>query len=132
MKDSCIGSYGVIGVVMILQIKFLALVAIPVDSIALILVAGHSLSRFAAITFLVIHEYVRANEDSKVKAVAKKLSLSDLFMGGIFAALPLLLLPSFYCLLVFITILLTKIYLGQLFSRKSGVILGIVWVRLNN
>jgi adenosylcobinamide-GDP ribazoletransferase len=120
MKDSCVGSYGVIGVVMILQIKFLALVAIPVDSIAYILVVGHSLSRFTAITFLVTHEYVRANEDSKVKAVAKKLSLSDLFMGGIFAALPLWLLPSFYCLLVLIPMLLTKIYLGQLFSRKIG------------
>jgi adenosylcobinamide-GDP ribazoletransferase len=120
MKDSCIGSYGVIGVVMILQIKWLALVTLPVESIAIILVAGHSLSRFVAMTFLVTHKYVQVNEDSKVKAVATTLSLPDLIMGGVFAAVPLLLLPSSYCLLVLVPIFLTKIYLGRLFSQKIG------------
>lgn len=121
MKDSCIGSYGVIGVVMILQIKLLALVALPINSIAIILVTGHSLSRFVAITFLATHKYVRVNEDSKAKPVAAKtLSLPDLIIGSVFAAIPLLLLPSFYCLLVLIPIFLTKIYLGQWFSHKIG------------
>ena len=53
MKDSRVGAFGVIGLVMVLLIKYVSLISIPVQSktiIPLVIISAHSLSRFFAIT----------------------------------------------------------------------------------
>jgi len=120
MKDSRLGTYGVTGITLILLLKFSALQAIPAEMVPIILIAGHSLSRFATSTIIFTHDYVRDNDNSKVKPVAKQLSRQGLIIAGIFGIAPLLLLPSYYCLLAIIPVFLTTIYLAHFFTKKIG------------
>ncbi len=120
MKDSRVGAYGVIGMNLILLLKFAALEAMPIDMVPVVLLAGHSLSRFAASTIIFTGYYVRDNEDSKAKPVAKQLSIKQLIVAGCFGLAPLLLLPSYYCLLALIPVWLMTHYLAHFFTQRIG------------
>jgi adenosylcobinamide-GDP ribazoletransferase len=120
MKDSRVGAYGVIGMTLILLLKFAAIQAMPIDMVPVVLLAGHSLSRFATSTIIFTHDYVRDNEDSKAKPVAKKLSVKQFIVAGCFGFAPLLLLPSYYCLLAIIPVWLMTRYLAHFFTQRIG------------
>jgi len=122
MKDSRVGAYGVIGMILILLLKYSTLKAmqIEIEIIPLVLLSGHSISRFAASTLIFTLDYVRDDENSKVKPVAKKLSLKELTVAGFFGIAPLLLLPSYYSLLAIIPVFLMTTYLAHFFTKKIG------------
>jgi adenosylcobinamide-GDP ribazoletransferase len=120
MKDSRVGTYAVIGISLILLLKFSALQAIPIDMIPFILVAGHSISRFASSIIIFKYHYARENENSKAKPVAKKLSIKHFIIAGFFGIAPLLLLPSYNCLFAIMAIFLMTIYLGYFFTQRIG------------
>jgi adenosylcobinamide-GDP ribazoletransferase len=129
MKDSRLGTYGAAGLGLILALKFLALksvAATPMSSLHSIvsLLVAHALSRATALTFIYTHEYARANEDSKAKPVAKKISLTELLIGLSFGILPLLAyafwLRNPWLLLVLLPLALTKAYLGNYFQKWIG------------
>lgn len=96
MKDSRLGTYGVIGIILLLGMKFYLLLLLasliqkqPVHLI-LLLVSAHSVSRFMAATFIFTHPYARDTADSKAKPVAQASNVSTLVIAGILALLPLL------------------------------------------
>ncbi len=120
MKDSRLGTYGVTGLTLILVLKFSTIQSLPIEIIPIILIAGHSLSRFATSIVLLISQYVRDNDDSKVKPVAKKLSRSAFIIAGFFGIAPLLALPSYACLLAIIPVVLMALYLTHFFNQKIG------------
>lgn len=78
MKDSAIGAYGAIGLVLLFLLKYMSLVTLAKDdslltnyhslfTLFLVFITGHSLSRLAAISIVFTHEYSR--EDAlRVKA----------------------------------------------------------------
>lgn len=120
MKDSRLGTYGVIGVILILAIKFSALREVSFHFIPITIIAGHSLSRFIATTLIYTHPYVRDTEDSKAKPAAKNISVSTLIFSGVFGIIPLF---FFNKPLIFITIIpcyLAKVYLGAKFKKWLG------------
>ncbi|MDO5969822.1 adenosylcobinamide-GDP ribazoletransferase [Flavivirga aquimarina] len=120
MKDSRLGTYGVIGVVLILAIKFSALREVSFHFIPITIIAGHSLSRFIATTLIYTHPYVRDTEDSKAKPAAKNISINMLIFSGVFGIIPLF---FFNKPLIFITIIpcyLAKVYLGIKFKKWLG------------
>jgi adenosylcobinamide-GDP ribazoletransferase len=130
MKDSRLGTYGVIGVVFILAMKFLALSAIndlpgiPTSVFLLILVSSHALSRFFAASFIFTHSYVRLSEDSKAKPVASNIRVSHLYLAGIFGFFPFVSVAIFsqsylFCLILLPLILLRQ-YLGYYFKKWIG------------
>lgn len=120
MKDSRVGSYAVIGISLILLLKFLALQAMPVEMVPFVLFAGHSISRLASCIIIFKYSYVRENEDSKAKPVAKNLSLKHFIIASIFGIVPSLLLPSYYYLLAIMAVFFMTIYLGYFFTQKIG------------
>ncbi len=147
MKDSRVGTYGVIGLLGILVLKVLLIQEIMLGILnqpivvfyrfcffsinwmlfthmAFIFLIAHSLSRFTAMTFIFSHTYVRENEDSKAKPVAKKLSKNKLLLAFLPAVLPLVaymyVLHSWLPALVFAPLLLAKWYLGRYFQRWIG------------
>lgn len=124
MKDSVVGAYGVAGMIFMLLSKFLMLweIAKIVDiwQVALVMLAGHTVSRFSAVTMIFSHSYVRENEDSKAKPVAKKLPLNNLFVAGIFGLSSLLLFQNLWCLLLIIPPMIAKTYLGYYFKKWIG------------
>ena len=92
MKDSRIGSYGVVALVMVLLIKFQTLTALEPGLITATLVAGHALSRFAAILLIAVQDYVR--EIGKAKPLAQKITPGECIIAAVFGLVPLVLLPT--------------------------------------
>ncbi|MDZ4815622.1 MAG: adenosylcobinamide-GDP ribazoletransferase [Verrucomicrobiota bacterium] len=118
MKDSRIGAYGTIGIVLILGIKVIALSEMPVHWIPLVLIAGHSMSRLAATFQIYLLTYVRENEDSKSKPIAKKMTLQELVFAVVTGFLPLFLMPSFAW--VILPMAVAWCVMSRIFVKKIG------------
>ena len=93
MKDSRVGSYGVVAMVLALLGKFTMLSALDDALIPLALLAGHALSRFCATLLLATMNYVREDALSKAKPLATRLAPGALLVAALFAVLPLFFLP---------------------------------------
>lgn len=87
MKDSRVGSYGVIALVLVLLTKFTALNYLSPFTLPMVLIAGHALSRFAAVLLMRVQVYVR--ETGKVKPLAQRVSGGELLLAGLFGLAPL-------------------------------------------
>tara|TARA_B100000809_G_scaffold249300_1_gene280428 strand:- start:29840 stop:30604 length:765 start_codon:yes stop_codon:yes gene_type:complete len=120
MKDSRLGTYGVVGLVFILVIKFLALYDIPKEYIVLTIISGHSISRFAATALIFTHPYVRDTNDSKSKPAADKMSLNSFMVNAFFGLLPLVLFQNPKIFFVLIPLGITKWWLSGFFKKWIG------------
>ncbi|MEA9412873.1 adenosylcobinamide-GDP ribazoletransferase [Flavobacterium sp. PL02] len=129
MKDSAIGAYGAIGVVLLFLLKFQLLSELvtietitsqqSVITILLLFIAGHSISRLAAISIVFTHEYSREDATSKSKPIAKSFSWKEVLGSFFFGLLPLLVLSYFQyqLLLVLIPVFLTRYFLARYFQK---------------
>ncbi|MEK6510474.1 adenosylcobinamide-GDP ribazoletransferase [Myroides odoratimimus] len=124
MKDSRIGAYGVIGIVLLLLLKFLALHNIAELSTSFLLVVmlnGHITSRFHAATAIYTHRYVRDTDDSKSKPMAnQKLSYSSLLFSLILAIIPYILFDNWLFIIAFFVSYIGKMYLTMYFKKHIG------------
>lgn len=97
MKDSRVGSYGAIGIAMMLFAKFTALgeiyAAFGPAKLAGALIAAHALSRFASTTLIHALDYVREDESSKSKPLAKRMGRGELLVAALFGIAPCALAP---------------------------------------
>lgn len=118
MKDSRIGTFGAIALLAVLAIKFLILYELPTLMLPVVLVAGHSISRFTAISFLATHEYSRYDDDtSRAANVVQKISPAEIITAGLFGILPLLWLGYKY-FLVLIPLFITRQIIGDGLNRN--------------
>ena len=125
MKDSRIGAYGTIGIILLLLLKFYSLLEIIAVSnlnfICFIITFSHSCCRFIAGTAIYTHQYVRDIDTSKVKPIAaKSLPYKDLLIGIIGFLVPLLLYPELKFLALIPIAYLSKIYLCWYFKKHIG------------
>lgn len=122
MKDSRLGTFGVSGLIFILALKFLALYHLQDLSINLIIViiSGHSISRFIATLLLYTHEYVRDIDSSKVKPTSQQMSTKSLIISGVFGVLPLLFFQKNIIFLALLPLLVTFLYMGHFFKKWIG------------
>ncbi len=120
MKDSRLGTYGVIGIIAVLALKFFALLQISSVTIPIVLISGHTVSRFIATTLIYTHPYVRDSGDSKAKPAAESLSIGLLIISGIFGCVPLLFFNTPYIFLTLIPSYLAKVFLGVKFKKWIG------------
>ena len=65
MKDSRIGAFGAIGLIVLMGLKWSALVALPGDAFWLIVVASHVVSRWCTIGLVRVMPYARAQGEGK-------------------------------------------------------------------
>jgi adenosylcobinamide-GDP ribazoletransferase len=120
MKDSQIGVYGALGLMLLMSLKISLLSTMPVMVIPLILFAGHSLSRFPPLLLMRTFDYARGdNSNSKSSAALYKPNTRELLFAGTLAFLPLLLLPLI-CSLAIPFMLLVNWRLGRYFHRHIG------------
>jgi adenosylcobinamide-GDP ribazoletransferase len=124
MKDSRMGAYGVIGLILILGLKFLALKAFPFFVIGFLLVA-HPLSRWVAVWMIFTMDYARENDDDgKAKPVAKKLSFIEFIIATLFGWIPLSILAFYFknplLLGAILPLILLKKYLEYYFKKWIG------------
>lgn len=121
MKDSRLGTFGVVGLISILSLKFFALNELfNAKNIFLVIISGHAVSRFIATIILFTQEYVRDTASAKVKPTSDKMSLKSLIISGIFGLLPLLFFKEAVVFLVLIPLLITYWYLSRFFKKWIG------------
>lgn len=120
MKDSCVGTYGAVGLLSVLALKFCSLYLIDPKLIPLTLIAGHALSRFTASTLLYTLDYVREDDQSKARPAAQRMSATSLFFGAIFGLAPLFFFQNFYILTLLIPVFMARWYLARFFVKWIG------------
>lgn len=127
MKDSAIGAYGAIGLVLLFLLKFKLLsesILLFTDHnshiyIFLLFLSAHSLSRLAAISIIFTHQYSRDDASSKSKPIAKSYSWKEVLGSFFFGIIPLLALSFFQYkfLFVVIPVFLTRYFLARYFQK---------------
>lgn len=118
MKDSRVGTYGALSLFFSGLLKINLLTTFPVAIVPVVLLAGHSISRFSPLWLMQQYDYAR-DIDSKVAQAMYKPTRYDLVFAVSCAALPLLLLPS-VCYLAMIPLSVVTIWLGRYFYRHIG------------
>ncbi|MFI3318344.1 MAG: adenosylcobinamide-GDP ribazoletransferase [Rikenellaceae bacterium] len=91
MKDSHIGTYGVIGLLLTLLLKYMLLVNIAPESAGLIILLGSAASRFAPVAMVRTSTYARS-ERSKSSHSALGISFGGVLLAMATAYLPLTIL----------------------------------------
>lgn len=128
MKDSRIGTYGSVGLFMILGVKFLTLSQFDLVKIPLILIAGHSVSRIFPVLLIYSSEYVRMDALSKTKPIGKADSLFSLWFAIVSGAATLLLINwqeiVFSVGMLFAVFLLFRKYINKRLHGYTGDVLG--------
>ena len=125
MKDSRIGTYGTVGIVLLLAVKFAVLYELQQISTSLLLVclvSGHTVSRFFAMTVIQSHEYVQDTENSKISPLRRAGSASaGMLFSAMFAVVPLLFFyPDWILILAIVPAYLSRIYLARYFNKWIG------------
>jgi adenosylcobinamide-GDP ribazoletransferase len=93
MKDSRIGTYGVLALVAGVGMKVFALAALPIAIGAAALVSAHAGGRLAAVAVISMLPYAGGLSAAKIKPLGHGMKWSDLAIAAVFGVLPLLLLP---------------------------------------
>lgn len=125
MKDSAIGAYGAIGLILLFLLKFkllsesILLFTNNILLIFLLFISAHSLSRLAAISIIFTHEYSREDASSKSKPIAKQYTWKEVFGSFFFGLIPLLVFSYFDLkfLLAIIPVFITRYFLARYFQK---------------
>jgi len=122
MKDSRIGTYGALGLVFLLLLKFFVLLQIETAILPWAWLAGNTLSRFVSISQLRFLAYVQDAAKSKSGPMTE-FSGVDLIVNAVFGLLPLLFIGN----QVWVALLAVAIvwwFLLMYFKRKLGGVTG--------
>ena len=124
MKDSRIGTYGMLGLLLIMTLKFLSLRELPLSLVMIAILTAQPLSRFMAVTVIYTHSYARDNDDSKAKPIAKGITFNGLLVAGLWGWLPfmaaIIYLHNYTLLLTIPALLLARWYMVRLMQKWIG------------
>lgn len=124
MKDSRIGAYGAIGIVLMLALKCFTLAGLPPLSVVAALLVAHPLSRLAAIALAWGLSYAKAN--GKAKPMAQQMSTMEFGIAALTTTVPIAAagltgLISWHGLVVgTVAATLAAVWLARLFMRRIG------------
>ena len=124
MKDARLGSFGLLGLTLLLFLKFVTLFSLDATRIPLLLVAAHSLSRSASISLLFSYDYVGLPEFTKARTLVKRISGRELGILYLLGILPWFFLMEGFFWLVVIPIIILRWSLGYYFNRRLGGVTG--------
>ncbi len=120
MKDSRVGAYGAIGILLLLMLKFVTLNEIPANEMVMVLISAHMISRMMAAWTMHSLAYVRDDEKSKSKPITKALQSKDLLIAIVISIPPLVLFGNFYAFIVPIPAYIAKVLLERYFKKWIG------------
>lgn len=126
MKDSRIGTYGVVGLVLVLLSKYILsfeLLQISIGYFIGTLISSHALSRLNATNVILLFQYAREDATSKSKPLAKKLDIENYIVAVGIGIVPLIAMAVIwnYCImLIFIPLVIIAILLGRYFTKWIG------------
>ena len=122
MKDSRIGTYGALGLVFLLLLKFFALLQIETAILPWVWFAGNTLSRFVSISQLRFLDYVQDAAKSKSGPMIE-FSGVDLIVNAVFGLLPLLFIGN-QVWVALPAVAIVWWFLLMYFKRKLGGVTG--------
>ncbi len=125
MKDSRLGTYGAVGLFLGLGLKIAALQDLlrflNNYELMLVMIVGHSLSRWVSTTIIFSEEYARADATSKIRPIAQKMTAFEFGIASIWGLFPLAILlffaPFWYPLVVLAVIWLVRTWLVRHFNK---------------
>lgn len=129
MKDSRVGAYGVIAIVLALLIKFEAILALMGAFSSLIvavtLIAAHAISRLMAVSIMLTQQYVRDDDNARAKPVAQGMNSISFVIAAVTGAVATGLLwmagVGVVSLVSAVTCaLLLRLYMGRQMNKKLG------------
>ncbi len=127
MKDSRLGTYGVVGVILIFMLKVFSTIELiqltRIPPFILLIVSSHSLSRMMAVIIIYSQPYVREDQDSKAKPVATGTSFYNFLIALLFGLVPFiyfLVQTNWLFAFVLIPMALITFYLSSYFKRWIG------------
>lgn len=95
MKDSHIGTYGVIGLIAYFSLFYTLLINLPVELIGYALLAGDPFCKGVSSMIINRLPYARPETDSKTKTVYSQMNTKEYLFAVITGLIPLLWLPHF-------------------------------------
>lgn len=119
MKDSHIGSYGVIGLIMYFLLTFTTLCLLPKHLMPWAFCAD-PFCKFVSANIINYLPYARNEEQAKNKVVYSRMTAMEFLFCAVFGLLPLLLLPSLSLRLVAIAPVLLSIILFSWMKHRIG------------
>ncbi|MBV8325590.1 adenosylcobinamide-GDP ribazoletransferase [Chryseobacterium sp.] len=124
MKDSRVGAYGTIGIILLFALKFFSIQAlgtVDLTKTLAVIILAHSSSRFISGTMIYTHQYVTDIDVSKSKPLANKpLDGIALLVGFISVFIAFTLIPDWRLIFAFALAYIGKIYLGWYFKKHIG------------
>lgn len=119
MKDSHIGTYGVIGLI-VYYLLLMQMTVLPLEILCLLVLCGDCWAKFVASQITNLLPYARKEEDSKSKVVYSRMRIWEICIALVAGVLPaILLLPMrFWIALLFPVPVLLLLYF--LMKRKIG------------
>jgi adenosylcobinamide-GDP ribazoletransferase len=121
MKDSHIGSYGVIGLILYFLLLFTLILALPLPLACYALLVGDSWSKFIASNLINLLPYARKEEESKAKTVYSRMTPLAFLLSAAGGALwAILLLPPYYRLACLLPIVIFALLVTLMHRRLQG------------
>lgn len=118
MKDSRIGTYGSVGLIFILLLKFLLLKELSVQNLPIVLIVAHSFSRFVPVIVILIGEYSRDDLTSKVKPIGQKIKTGGFITALIFGTIPIILFQNLLSFSIVIIPILSGLLMMRYFAKR--------------
>lgn len=118
MKDSHIGTYGVVGLIFYFLLIYSLLVSMNLHLACITILVADPLCKFISSQITRFLSYARTEETSKAKTVYKKTTKQALVLSTIFGLLPLILLPSTKYLFAILFPVFTFLLLIYLMKKK--------------
>ena len=118
MRSSQLGSHGAVALIVLLLVRFAALIEIDSALVAIALIAGHAFSRLCATFILSTLDYARS--DGKAKPFGNRLSGLELAFASFCALIPVLLLPWEKATTALALAAIATMWLRFLFKRRIG------------
>lgn len=88
MKDSHIGCYGVIGLILYFLLSWSLLISLPLPLLYVVLLAGDVWSKFVSSQLINLLPYARKEEESKAKVIYNRMTAVEWIVAFVCGALP--------------------------------------------
>jgi len=120
MKDSRLGTYGAVGLVFMLAIKFTSLNALPAGEIIPALLVAHPLSRLMPVLIIYTISYSRTDGKSKTKPIGKRGKWSDLVFAILIPLAALAYFPWKVAVVSLAVLLVITFFFGKYLLKRLG------------
>jgi adenosylcobinamide-GDP ribazoletransferase len=124
LRDSRIGSFGALALVLSVLARFLLLSILPIDRFTALVVSAHVLCRWTTLPLSYFLRPARESEDGQGARIAQKISLSSLLIGSLLSfAIVLYLMRREFWIPVLAAIVITA-FSGLYYFRRIGGVTG--------